>query len=126
MRLPTGLLKRRRASLTRVLALAFLFVGGGGEGAALALLPANPARTVAHRSARAEPQLSVTAARTRFQPALVVARPTRPRRGGRAYYGETASRHVPALTEGSFMALYREAERAFGVSWRLVASIHRQ
>ena len=106
--------------------VAVLFVGGGGEGAALALLPATPVRKVAHRSALAEPRLSVTAAPTRFQPRLAVAGPTRPRRGGRAYYGETASRHVPALTEGSFMALYREAERAFGVSWRLVASIHRQ
>ncbi len=48
------------------------------------------------------------------------------KRPGREYYRRTVTRRVPAATETSFLPLYREAERAFGVSWRLVASIHRQ
>ena len=54
------------------------------------------------------------------------ARRRRPRRGGDAYYRRTTSRHVPSAAEAGFLPLYREAARTFGVSWRLIASIHRQ
>ncbi|MCP9491986.1 MAG: hypothetical protein MSC31_19235, partial [Solirubrobacteraceae bacterium MAG38_C4-C5] len=50
----------------------------------------------------------------------------RPRRGGEDYYRRNASRQVPAKAEKGFMPLYREAERSFGVNWRLIASVHRQ
>jgi len=33
---------------------------------------------------------------------------------------------VPASAERGFMPLYREAAETFGVSWRLIASVHRQ
>ena len=49
-----------------------------------------------------------------------------PRRAGPAYYAETAMLRVPASTGTGFLPLYREAARTFGVSWRLLASIHRQ
>ncbi len=120
MRLPTGLVKHRRASLRRALVIAVVLLAGGGEGAALALLPPDPDRSGSRpRDAALE---SVTAAPTRF----AASPPTSRRRGGRAYYRETASRHVPASTGARFMALYREVARSFGVSWRLIASIHRQ
>jgi len=52
-------------------------------------------------------------------------RPT-PRRAGSAYYRRTTSKRVPASAERGFMPLYREAAETFGVSWRLIASVHRQ
>ena len=51
---------------------------------------------------------------------------TQRRRPGAAYYRRTARRRVPARTASEFLPLYREAERVYGVSWRLIASIHRQ
>lgn len=63
---------------------------------------------------------------TRFELTRDVARRRRPGRGGPAYYRGTTSRHVPASAEAGFLPLYREAARAFGVSWQLIASIHRQ
>ncbi len=125
MRLPTGLVKHSRAGLRRALLVAVVFVVGGGEGAALALLPAD------RDGERSRPDLSaafasVTAAPTRLAAQRdVAARATR-HRGGRDYYRRTSSRHVAASAEASFMGLYREAARTFGVSWRLIASIHRQ
>ena len=63
---------------------------------------------------------------TRFELAREHTPRARPHRGGRAYYRRTTSRHVPAAAEAGFLPLYREAARTFGVSWRLIASIHRQ
>jgi hypothetical protein len=63
---------------------------------------------------------------TRFGLTQDVARARRPHRGGRDYYRKTASRHVPSAAEAGFLPLYREAAGTFGVSWRLIASIHRQ
>ncbi len=123
MRLPTGLVKHSRAGLKRALLVAIVFLVGGGEGAALALLPADPDRQAHRRPARAAPIASATAAPTPFTTGQGVAER---RRGGREYYRKTASRHVAASAGTSFMALYREAARSFGVSWRLIASIHRQ
>ncbi len=50
----------------------------------------------------------------------------RARRGGAAYYRRTARKRVSAKAAASFLPLYREAERVYGVNWRLIASIHRQ
>ncbi len=49
-----------------------------------------------------------------------------PRRGGAAHYRRTASRHVPSATEPGYLPLYRAAAAAYGVDWRLLASVHRQ
>jgi len=76
--------------------------------------PAGPAPT-----ARAGPGWPATAARKR-------AAERRPRRGGADYYRRTARKEVPAKIGKSFLPLYREAGRVFGVNWRLIASIHRQ
>lgn len=123
MRLPTGLVKHRGASLRRALVIAVVFLAGGGEGAALALLEPDPDSSGSRSPERAAAFASVTATPTRLGEATQGA--TR-HRGGRAYYRETSSRHVAASTEASFIGLYREAARSFGVSWRLIASIHRQ
>ncbi len=120
MRLPTGLLKHRKASFKRALVVTAFLFAGGGEGAALALLSADPARSGPRPPALAAAVVSVTAAPTPLEGERAVGR------GGREYYRKTTSRRVAASTEKSFMALYREAARAFGVSWRLIASIHRQ
>ncbi len=120
MRSPTGLVKNSRARLSRALVFAAVFFVGGGEGA-LALLPTDPERSGPRPPHRAATLASVTAAPTRLEPGPGVAG-----RGGRDYYRRTASRHVAASAERSFMPLYREAARTFGVSWRLIASIHRQ
>ena len=49
-----------------------------------------------------------------------------PRRGGAEHYRRTATRRVTAKGARAFLPLYREAERSWGVNWRLIASIHRQ
>ena len=49
-----------------------------------------------------------------------------PRRGGPDYYRRTARKHVTPKAVARFLPLYREAERVYEVSWRLIASIHRQ
>jgi hypothetical protein len=123
MRLPTGLVKHTGARLRRALVIAIVLLAGGGEGAALALLPPDPDRSGSPSPERAAALASVTAAPTRFQDA---ARRLSRHRGGPAYYRRTTSRHVPASAKASFVGLYREAARTFGVSWRLIASIHRQ
>ena len=50
----------------------------------------------------------------------------RPRRGTAAYYARTARKHVPLSDARAFLPLHREAGRRYGVSWLLLASIHRQ
>ncbi|MBA2261283.1 MAG: hypothetical protein H0W03_01290 [Solirubrobacterales bacterium] len=50
----------------------------------------------------------------------------RSRRGGAEYYRRTARKRVPSNAGDGFLPLYREAQRTFGVNWRLIASIHRQ
>src|SRR5204863_7052698 len=120
MRLSTGLGKHRRASLRRALLLAVVLLAGGGEGAALALLPTDPVRSGPRPP---DPVLaSVTAEATPLESGQRLSH----RRGGRDYYRTTASRHVAASAEARFLGLYREVAGTFGVSWRLIASIHRQ
>ncbi|HEV2723416.1 MAG TPA: hypothetical protein VGV10_02190 [Thermoleophilaceae bacterium] len=49
-----------------------------------------------------------------------------PRRGGAEYYRRTARHRVAPKAAAGFLPLYREAERVYGVNWRLIASIHDQ
>jgi hypothetical protein len=49
-----------------------------------------------------------------------------PRRGSAAYYARTARKRVSLSDARAFLPLHREAGRRYGVSWRLLASIHRQ
>jgi hypothetical protein len=57
---------------------------------------------------------------------LLGTRESGPHRGGPEYYRQTTHKRVAPGTAAQFLPLYREAERAYGVSWRLIASIHRQ
>ena len=116
-RLGRVLAKHGAERLARAMVVALVLLLGGGTAAALALLAPGPL------GAASEPG---GAAPSRFAVGQLDARRATPRRGGAAYYRKTSSRHVPASTQPGFMALYREAARAFGVSWRLLASIHRQ
>jgi len=91
---------------------------GGGEARQEASAAPRPVASAAPASATAAPtplELSLRSAQ----------RPT-PRRAGSAYYRRTTSKRVPASAERGFMPLYREAAETFGVSWRLIASVHRQ
>ena len=103
--------------LSRVVIVWLVLLLGGGTAAAVAMLPSE-----------ADPGAAVRGVATqshRFAVGQLVAADA-PRRAGPAYYAETAKRRVPASTGSGFLPLYREAARAFGVSWRLIASIHRQ
>ena len=106
-------------------------LAGGGAAVALALLSPLLGATEQSRADpgrdRIPPAATAVASPTRFELAREIAvRPRRPSRGGREYYRRTTSRHVPSSAETGFLPLYREAARTFGVSWRLIASIHRQ
>lgn len=105
---------------------------GGGAAVALGVLSslvggADQGRAAAGRPVLVAQAPSATAMPTRFAPTRAAVAPRRrPHRGGRVYYRETASRHVPVSAEAGYLALYRQAARTFGVSWQLIASIHRQ
>jgi hypothetical protein len=107
-----------------------LLVGGGAAVVLAALssllVPADQSGAEADRPAPIARVASAAASPTRFELTQDVARRRRPSRGGRAYYRSTTSRHVPSSAEAGFLPLYREAARTFGVSWRMLASIHRQ
>jgi hypothetical protein len=118
---------RERLGRTHVVGL----VVGGGAAVALGVLSsvlgtADQSRAAADRPAFVARAASAAASPTRFELTGDVARRRRPSRGGPAYYRKTTSRHVPSSVEVGFLPLYREAARTFGVSWRLIASIHRQ
>jgi hypothetical protein len=114
------------ARLRRALAVALVIVAAGGvsgSGHAPQESPSaagEPARAAGLAAARA----AATAARTGSEASGRAARQRR--RGGRAHYGRIARRRAPASVKAGFLPLYREAARTFGVSWRLIASIHRQ
>ncbi|MDQ3320224.1 MAG: hypothetical protein M3515_08350, partial [Actinomycetota bacterium] len=76
-------------------------------------------------SHREERRASVPDAQVLSASAAMVAE-RRARRGGAAYYRRTARNRVSAKAAARFLPLYREAERVYGVNWRLIASIHRQ
>ena len=48
------------------------------------------------------------------------------RRNRAEYYRRIARQRVAHGVAARFLPLYREAERVFGVTWRLIASVHRQ
>ncbi|MDQ3724165.1 MAG: hypothetical protein M3376_14135, partial [Actinomycetota bacterium] len=118
--LAVALVKYRRERLGQALVLALVVLLACGTAASLALLPSDP------RGAAERGSASAGAAPSRFAVGQLVAPRPAARRAGPAYYRATSSRHVAASAVPGFMALYREAARTFGVSWRLIASIHRQ
>lgn len=104
---------------------------GGGAALALGVLSsllgsADQSRAAAVRPASVAPAAFAATSPTRFELTGEVVQRRRPSRGGQAYYRRTASRHVPSSAEAGFLPLYREAASTFGVSWQLIASIHRQ
>ena len=116
------LAERDRPRLARRLVVALVLIEGAGAAAALAILPSDPGRTGVARGVA-----SANAAPWRFADGqLVAAQRAQPRRAGPTYYRKTSSRRVAASAEAGFLPLYREAGRSFGVSWRMLASIHRQ
>jgi len=117
------LAERDRRRLAPRLVIALVLVEGAGAAAALAVLPSDSIRSEFPVAGGT----SAAAAPWRFAEGQLVAdsRST-PRRAGPSYYAKTASRHVSASVEAGFMPVYREAARTFGVSWRLLASVHRQ
>jgi len=116
------LAKRDRRRLARRMVVALVLVEGAGAAAALAILPSDPGRTGVARGVA-----SANAAPWRFADGqLVAAQRAQPRRAGPTYYRKTSSRRVAASAGAGFLPLYREAGRSFGVSWRMLASIHRQ
>ncbi len=123
LRLPVGR-RPRRALLVVVVALAgaaaAVGMGSGSSSQPAAAGPSRPA--VPAPAAGARPFVSGMDARKR----VAEHRGRRPGRGGAAHYRRTARKHVPAKAAAGFLPLYREAERRFGVNWRLIASIHRQ
>jgi hypothetical protein len=104
---------------------------GGGAAVALGVLSsmigtAEQSRAAAGANAPVVRTASAATSPTRFELTRDVVPRRRPSRAGRAYYRKTTSRHVSSAAEVGFLPLYREAARAFGVSWQLIASIHRQ
>jgi len=131
MRLPTRLLatvgrRRGRALLAVVVALA-------GAATAVGMGAVSSSSPPAAEGSRPAVPTPAPAGGVRGDVSAMVARKPvaereerRPRRGGEEYYRRNASRQVPAKVGRGFMPLYREAERSFGVNWRLIASVHRQ
>jgi hypothetical protein len=116
-----GLLaKHSRERLGQGVVVALVLLLGSGTVSALALLPPDPRSAPGERGGAAGAAVSRVAVGQRVAP-----RP-KPRRAGPAYYRKTASRRVSASAAPGFLPLYRQAARTFGVSWRLLASIHRQ
>jgi hypothetical protein len=118
---------RERLGRTRVAGL----LAGGGAAVALGVLSSLLGGAEQGRAPAGRPVVVVRAAAaatspTRFELTRDITQRRPPRRGGRDYYRRTTSRHVPASAEAGFLPLYRKAAGAFGVSWRLIASIHRQ
>ena len=127
MRLPNGF-RHGGGRHARALVVALVILVGGAPDW-LGLLSPESRSAAAQRGSAAVPASAIgspTAAATRFDEGLGGGQRAKHRRGGRAYYRRTASRHVAASVESEFMPLYREAARSFAVSWRLIASIHRQ
>jgi len=122
MRVPKRLAKRGRGDLGRALVVVLVLLAGGGESALLAVVPSDAGGSPDTR--RPATLASATAAPTPLETTPRV--DPRARRGGPSYYRRTSSRRVPGAARTGFMPLYREAARSFGVSWRLIASIHRQ
>ncbi len=118
-RLDRAVVKHGADRVARTLVVLVVLLMGGGTAAALAMLPSGLPGPLGDGNPD-EP------APSRIAEGFLEAEVVQPRRAGPAYYARTAKRRVPASTGSSFLPLYREAGRTFGVSWRLLASIHRQ
>ena len=118
MRSPVRRAKPSRERVARTVILAVALVLAGSVATALSVLPADLASGGAQGSGAAAP--------TGVGVGRLVTPDAKSRRAGRAYYRRITSRHVPASARRGFMPLYREAGRTFGLSWLLIASIHRQ
>lgn len=127
MRLPRLSVKPIRGRLARPAVGLIAFVAGAAG--TVALFSPEPRRVVAAERGSVPVRPSVLPAVASAARAGATSK-SRPRpshgRGGRSYYRRTASRRVAADAEAGFLPLYREAARTFGVSWRLLASVHRQ
>jgi hypothetical protein len=123
MRVPTGIVKRGAGDLGRALAATLVLLAGGGESALQAAFPSDAGSTQTRRPAT--PLVFATAVPTPLGTAGV-APASRTGRAGASYYRRVSSQRVPGAAEAGFIPLYRVAARSFGVSWRLIASIHRQ
>jgi hypothetical protein len=111
--------------LSRVVIVWLVVLLGGGTAAAVAMLPSGTGTGTGTDTGPGAAQHGAATQSHRFAVGQLVAADT-PRRAGPSYYAKTAKRRVPASTGSGFLPLYREAARTFGVSWRLIASIHRQ
>ncbi len=123
MRVPTRLVKRGRGDLGRALAATLVLLAGGGEAALQAAFPPDAGGSADAR--RAAAPVSATALPTPLD-AIRSAPTSSSGRAGASYYRLISSRRAPRSAKAGFLPLYREAARSFGVSWRLIASIHRQ
>ena len=126
-RLGRAVAKHGSERVARVLIIALVLLTGSGTAAALAVLPSDGAGAGAGAGAAAVAGGTAAAGQThRFAVGWLEGSGPQPRRAGPAYYAKTASKRVPVSTGSGFLPLYREAAETFGVSWRLIASIHRQ
>ena len=112
---------RDKVRFTRTVVVALVLLLGVGTAGALALLPPELTGGAAQRLGLA----SGDAPRAIAEGDLDALR-TAPHRPGADYYRETTTRRVRKSVTAGFLPIYREAAATFGVSWRLLASIHRQ
>ncbi|HEV2770831.1 MAG TPA: hypothetical protein VGV40_11655 [Solirubrobacteraceae bacterium] len=127
MRLPTRLLSRLGRRRGRALLVLVMLAGaaaavGMGTNSSSPRAAQEPSRPTVPPAAGAPADVSTFSARKRAAERAG----RRPSRGGAAYYERTARKRVPETARAGYLPLYREAERRFGVNWRLIASIHRQ
>lgn len=117
-----------RTLLLSLLVLGVLLVGGTLAGALL--WTGGSAPRVEARAAtppRPRPVLPPPVVASPVIAAPVVRQEPEPvHRAGKSYYRRVARKKVTATEGASFVPIYREAERTFGVAWQLVAAVHRQ
>ncbi|MEA2192383.1 MAG: hypothetical protein QOI73_2504, partial [Solirubrobacteraceae bacterium] len=124
MRVPKGFVKPARGDIGRALIVVLAVLAGCGESLMIVVLPSDAGGSAQQR--RPATLASAPASPAPLQTALLAAAPSSSGRAGPDYYRRTSARHVPRAAEAGFLPLYRVAARSFGVSWRLIASIHRQ
>ena len=124
MRLLKGLGKHSDVRTRRGVTVALVVLAAGSMTGSFGY-PQDSSRAAAYQARAASLAAAHAAAVAARSGAPVALRPQH-RRGGRAYYRSIARRHVAAAVQAGFEPLYRQAALRFGVSWRLIASIHRQ
>ncbi len=113
---------RDKVRFTRTVVVALVLLLGVGTAGALALLPPELTDGAAQRLGLASGEVAPSAIAEGDLGELRAD----PRRPGADYYRETTTRRVRRSVEAGFLPIYREAAATFDVSWRLLASIHRQ